>query len=72
VRTDTPGFTAEIQAGNSLSGPFRAASGSGRVGNVTTFEVHVTAPMEYYVVWLTKLPPGSGTAHVNEVRAFGA
>ena len=72
VRTDTPGFTAEIQAGNSLSGPFRAVSGSGTVGGVTTFEVHVTAPMEYYVVWLTRLPPGSGTAHVNEVRAFGA
>lgn len=72
VRTDTPGFTAQIRAGNNLSGPFRAVSGSGTVGNVTTFEVHITAPMEYYVVWLTKLPPGSGTAHVNEVRAFGA
>ena len=71
VRTDTPGFTAEIEAGNSLAGPFKAVSGKGTVGSVTTFELHVTAPMEYYVVWLTKLPPGSGTAHVNEVRAFG-
>ena len=73
VRTDTPGFTAEIRAGNNLSGPFTAVSGSGTVADVTTFEVHSNGgPMEYYVIWITKLPPGSGVAHVNEVRAFSS
>jgi serine/threonine-protein kinase len=72
VRTDTPGFTGEIRAGNNLTGPFTAVSGSGTVGGVTTFEVHSSAPMEYYVIWITKLPPGGSVAHINEVRAFGS
>lgn len=71
VRTDTPGFTAEIRAGNNLSGPFTAVSASGTVAGLTTFEVHSNGgPMEYYVIWITKLPPGGSVAHVNEARAF--
>jgi eukaryotic-like serine/threonine-protein kinase len=72
VRTDTPGYTAEIRAGNNLSGPFSPVSSSGTVANVTTFELHVGEPMEYYVVWVTKLAGGSGVAHVNEVSALGS
>jgi eukaryotic-like serine/threonine-protein kinase len=65
VRTDTPGFTAQIEAGSSESGPFPPVSPLRTVGSTTTFPVHGAAA-RYYVVWITKL---SGVAHVNEVRA---
>jgi eukaryotic-like serine/threonine-protein kinase len=72
VRTDTSGYTAEIRAGNLISGPFRKVSNSRPVGVVTTFEVDVGTPARYYVVWIRRLagavPPF--VAHVNEVRAF--
>jgi hypothetical protein len=72
LRTDTPGYTAEIRAGNNLAGPFTPVSSSGTVADVTSFELHVTEPMEYYVVWITKLAAGSDVAHVSEVTALGS
>jgi hypothetical protein len=66
VRTDTPGFTARIEAGSSESGPFPPVSPLRTVGSSMTFPVHGGAA-RYYVVWITKL---SGVAHVNEVKAF--
>jgi eukaryotic-like serine/threonine-protein kinase len=68
VRTDTPGYTAEIRAGNLINGPFRKVSESKPAGAVTTFEVDVGTPARYYVVWITRL--ADRLAHVNEVRAF--
>jgi serine/threonine-protein kinase len=65
VRTDTPGFTARIEAGSSESGPFSPVSPLRTVGSSTTFPVHGGAA-RYYVVWITKL---DGVAHVNEVKA---
>jgi eukaryotic-like serine/threonine-protein kinase len=65
VRTDTPGFTARIEAGSSESGTFSPVSPLRTVGSSTTFPVHGAAA-RYYVVWITKL---AGVAHVNEVRA---
>jgi eukaryotic-like serine/threonine-protein kinase len=65
VRTDTPGFTARIESGESESGPFEPVSPLRTVGSSTTFPVHGAAA-RYYVVWITKL---DGFAHVNEVRA---
>jgi hypothetical protein len=67
VRTDTPGFTARIEAGSSKSGPFPPVSPLRTVGSSTTFPVH-GGPARYYVVWITKL---AGVAHVNEVKAAG-
>jgi serine/threonine protein kinase len=67
VRTDTPGFTARIEAGSSESGPFPPVSPLRTVGSTATFPVHGGAA-RYYVVWITKL---DGVAHVNEVRATG-
>ena len=66
VRTDTPGFTARIEAGSSESGPFKPVSPLRTVGSSTTFPVHGAAA-RYYVVWITKL--AGAVAHVNEVRA---
>ena len=70
VRTDTPGLTALIRAGNSESGPFRVVSASKTVNAGTTFTLNTTSPAEYYVIWITRLPPGFDRAHVNEVRAW--
>ena len=71
VVTDTPGFTAEIQAANNLGGPPQPVSDRRVVGHRTAFEIRPGAPKRYYIVWITKLPSDHNYAHVNEVRAFG-
>jgi len=70
VVTDTPGFTAEIEATNTEGGAPAKVSDSKVVGKTTTFEISSNGPKRYYVIWITKLPPGLNYAHVNEVRAF--
>ncbi len=65
VTTDTPGFTAEIQASDSPTGGFEPVSGSRTVDAETTFTLN-DAQARYFVVWITEL---DGVAHVNEVRA---
>jgi hypothetical protein len=67
VVSDTPGFTAEIRAAKSPTGPFTTVSRSQSVGSRTTFELS-TEPSRYYVLWITNPGPG-GVAHVNEVTA---
>ena len=67
VTTDTPGFTARILAGDSPSGGFADDSSSQTAGSSTTFHLN-GATARYYVVWITRLPPGD-VAHVNEVTA---
>jgi putative peptidoglycan lipid II flippase len=66
VRTDTPGFTAEIREGSSPEGPFDTrVSPSRTVNGRTTFPIDGD-PSRYYVVWITSL---DGIAHVDEVTA---
>ena len=65
VRSDTPGFDAEIRAGNSPQGPFEPVSDSTTVSSSTQFDLRETQA-RYFVVWITSL---DGSAHVNEVRA---
>jgi serine/threonine-protein kinase len=72
VVTDTPGFTAEIRATNTLGGTPQGVSESRTVDRTTAFAIDQKAPFRYFVVWITKLPPDHGFAHVNEVRAFGS
>jgi tRNA A-37 threonylcarbamoyl transferase component Bud32 len=67
VTSDTPGFTAQILAGDSLSTRPAADSNTQTVGSTTTFTLH-GATARYYVLWITRLPPGDA-AHVNEVTA---
>lgn len=67
VTTDTPGFTAKIEAGDSPSGPFSDVSGEQTVVGQTTFNVQ-NASARYYVVWITNLG-SSNHADVNEVAA---
>ena len=67
VVTPTPGFTAEIQVGDSQSGPFSADSSSQTVAAKTTFALNGKSG-QYYVVWITQLPPGN-RAEISEVTA---
>ena len=72
VMTDAPGFTAEIQSGPSARGPFRTVVSTSRVvGARTRFPIQGSKTAKFYLVWITQLPPGSDTAHVNEVSAVG-
>jgi len=66
VTTDTPGFTAEIRAGDSRTCCFRTRSDPRTVSGTTTFDLR-DADARYYLVWITALPAGL-RAHVNEVR----
>jgi len=66
LTTDTPGFTANIMAGDSSGGPFHRVSGSQTVGTTATFQLSGTG--RYFVVWITDLG-GNSSAHVNEVQA---
>jgi eukaryotic-like serine/threonine-protein kinase len=68
VTTDTDGFTAQIRAGNSQSGPFKAVSPTETVNATTSFPVHGSG--RYFVIWITDLG-GNSAVHVNEVRASG-
>jgi len=68
VRTDTPGYTAEILAGSSLSSStLKIDSAKQQVGPSTTFALH-GAHARYYIVWITDLGEHS-SVHVNEVTA---
>jgi serine/threonine protein kinase len=67
VTSDTPGFTAEIEAGSSPSGGFTPVSALKTAGSRTTFSIH-GGSARYYVVWITDLGRNS-SVHVNEVTA---
>ncbi|HUQ22496.1 MAG TPA: protein kinase [Gaiellaceae bacterium] len=67
VTTDTPGYSAEIQAGGSPQGPFTEVGGGKTVGASTTWDLG-GADARYYVLWITDL---DGKAHVSEVKATG-
>jgi len=67
VTTDTSGYTAEIEAGSSSSGPFQPVSDSQVVNGHAVFKLRGGAA-RYYVVWITDLG-SNDSAHVNEVTA---
>ena len=67
MTTPTPGFTAEIQAGDSPTGGFTADSSSQTVTGTTTFTLDGQTA-QYYVVWITQLPPQL-YAQISEVTA---
>ena len=67
VTSDTPGFTAEIRAGDRRRGPFDPVSEEEQVGRRTSFDLETDGERRFYLVWITD--PNT-TAHVNEVRAF--
>ncbi len=69
IASGTPGFTAEIRAGNSMSGPFPdVVSSPQQAGARTTFAIG-GGPHRYYEVWITRLGQGFNTAQINEISA---
>jgi serine/threonine-protein kinase len=65
ITSTTPGFTAEIRAGDSRSGPFDVVSDSQTVSERITYELN-DAKARYFVVWITEIPAGT-RAEINEV-----
>jgi eukaryotic-like serine/threonine-protein kinase len=65
VTTDTPGYTAVIEASNRPDSGFKTVSDSQTVEDQTAFDLE-GGSYRYYLVWITSL---NGRAHVNEVRA---
>jgi hypothetical protein len=65
VTTDTPGYAARVQVGNSATGPFTDVSPS---KTTTTRTVYALKPRSarYLVLWITSIPVG-GVASVNEI-----
>jgi len=55
IKSPTSGFSAEIKAGTSSSGPFDVVSDQRDVGETTTFTLHVPDGRRYYLIWITKL-----------------
>jgi hypothetical protein len=66
LTTDTPGFTAEIRAGDSPEGPFDTVVGAAKTTTSTTAWELDETDAGYLVVWITDL---DRVAHVNEVKA---
>jgi serine/threonine-protein kinase len=69
VRSTTPGFTAEILAGNTLSSTLKVDSSKQQVGATTTFALR-GATARYFVVWITDLGSNS-SVRIDEVTAKG-
>jgi tRNA A-37 threonylcarbamoyl transferase component Bud32 len=67
VDTTTPGFTAQVRAGDSPNGPFAPDSSVQTVQDGTTFTLNGTKA-RYYALWITELPPGR-YVRVTEVKA---
>jgi hypothetical protein len=70
LRTDTPGFSADIRVGAAPDGPFEIAAPPRRVSTRTVFALRRTPPARYVLVWVTGMPDNFA-AHVNEVTATG-
>jgi serine/threonine protein kinase len=69
--TSTPGFVAEIQAGDSEGGPFPDVVGDSQTVPATgriTYSIH-GSPHRYYLIWITRLGPSYQKATVNAVSA---
>jgi predicted Ser/Thr protein kinase len=67
--TETPGFTAEIKAGSSETGPFPdVVSGPQQVDKQARFTI-ASGKHRYYLIWITRLGIGYPTARINEVSA---
>jgi len=69
VQSGTPGFTAEIKAGSSQSGPFAVDSVSQTVNGNATFTLNGKTA-QYYVLWITDLGSNS-SVEIDEVTAKG-
>jgi eukaryotic-like serine/threonine-protein kinase len=67
IITDTPGFTAQIKAGDSATGPFHTVSNSRTIAN-TTATFSLNGGGRYFLVWITNLGEND-QVRIDEVKA---
>ena len=70
--TDTPGMIVELRSSDepgTTETSFELVDGTESATETTTFEVDSSG--QYWLVWITELPTGSGVAAISEVRFFG-
>jgi hypothetical protein len=67
IATGTPGFTAQIRAGDSPTTATKTISPSQTVDDGTTFDLQ-GGSYRYYEVWITRLGGNYDKAQLNEVR----
>lgn len=69
LRTDTPGFTAEIRGGTKREGPFRRLGAPHLIQDQTTIALR-DQRARFLVIWVTRLPNGTA-ADASEVVLVG-
>jgi len=68
VRSDTPGFTAEIRAGSRRNGPFDDVAAEGKqAGSRTVFDTG-DAAARFWLLWITDLGENS-SVRITEAKA---
>ena len=69
VRTDTPGYVAQVESGPSAKGPFVIVSSAQTVERMTSFTCRGAVAARYYMLWITRLAATAPhyRADVNEV-----
>jgi serine/threonine protein kinase len=82
IQTNTPGFSVEIRARTtppdpSASDPGGNGDGWTQIGYASSVarrqNIELSTggkPYRYYLVWITKLPPGSQSVNLNEITLF--
>ena len=68
IATVTPGFTAVIRAGDTEGAFSATVSSSQTVSSGTQFTIQ-GGKHRYYLIWITRLPPGRSSVRINEVKA---
>ena len=67
VQTETPGFTAQVLAGDAAGGPFERIADGRIVGARAVFDLNTDKKHRYFVVWITRLT--GDLVRLNEVTA---
>lgn len=65
--TDTPGFTAEIKAGDTPTGPFHTVAGSKTIAT-TEASFGLSGGGRYFLLWITSLGDNA-QVRIDEIRA---
>jgi eukaryotic-like serine/threonine-protein kinase len=78
IRTRTPGWTGEVYG--AASGPPESVEDPGwvRIGSIASAPRDRTLDISdgsrsfrYYLIWITKLPPGGSKVEISELALFG-
>jgi serine/threonine-protein kinase len=67
IVTDTPGFTAEIKAGDTPTGPFHTVAGSKTIAT-TEASLGLSGGGRYFLLWITSLGDNA-QVRIDEIRA---